>query len=67
MSHNAEYPMFQPIKAAAKITGLSEYSLRQRLKSGEIPHIKSGSKYLIDMPKLLAQLDAMTDKSLLSL
>lgn len=67
MNSKTIYPIFQTVKEAAKITGLSEYSLRLHLRTGEIPHIKSGNKYLINMPKLLADLDAMTDKSLVNL
>lgn len=50
-------PIFQPIKQAIKTTGLSEYYFRQELKKGTLPHIKSGSKVLVNIPLLLAELD----------
>lgn len=56
-------PIFQPIKEAVKTTGLSEYYLRQNLKAGKIPHIRSGNKILINMPRLLAELEQMTTDS----
>lgn len=56
-------PIFQPIKEAVKITGLSEYFLRQNLKAGKIPHIRSGNKILINMPRLLAELEEQTSIS----
>lgn len=56
-------PIFQPIKEAVKITGLSEYFLRQNLKAGKIPYIKSGNKIFINMPRLEAELERLTDCS----
>lgn len=49
---------FQSIVDAAHITGLSRYQLRLGCKSGEIPHILSGKKYLVNVPALLKQLGA---------
>lgn len=49
---------FMKIGAASMATGLSQYFLRQGCKNGTVPHIKSGSTYLINIPKLLRQLDA---------
>lgn len=54
-------PMFLPIKEAVKVTGLSEYYFRQNLKAGKIPHIRSGRKILINVPRLEAQLEQLTD------
>ena len=56
-------PIFQPIKEAVKITGLSEYFLRQNLKAVNIPYIKCGKKILINMPRLEAELERLTDCS----
>lgn len=56
-------PIFQPIKEVVKITGLSEYFLRQNLKAGKIPYIKCGKKILINMPRLEAELERLTDCS----
>lgn len=60
-------PMFLPIKEAVKVTGLSEYHFRQNLKAGKIPHIRSGNKILVNMPRLFEMLDDMTDNSIINL
>lgn len=60
-------PMFLSIKEVVKVTGLSEYYLRQNIKAGKVPYIKSGNKILINMPRLSATLDDMTDESLVRL
>lgn len=52
-------PMFLSIKEVVKTTGLSEYYLRQNIKAGKIPYIKSGNKILINMPRLSATLNDM--------
>ncbi len=49
---------FQKIKDAAKATGLSQYFIRQGCKQGTVPHVKSGTVYLINVPALLRKLDA---------
>ena len=49
---------FQSIADTARITGLSRYQLRIWCKSGEIPHILIGKKYLVNVPALLKQLGA---------
>lgn len=64
---NMTCPMFLSIKEVVKTTGLSEYYLRQNIKAGKIPYIKSGNKILINMPRLSATLNDMTDKSLVQL
>lgn len=56
-STNAMAP-FQKIVAAAKITGLSTYFLRNGCKDGSIPHLLSGTTYYINVPRLLEQLNA---------
>lgn len=52
---------FMKIGAASKVTGLSQYFLRQGCKNGTIPHIVSGERgggtYYINVPALLRQLD----------
>ena len=60
-------PMFLPIKEAVKVTGLSEYYFRQNLKAGKIPHIRCGSKILINMPLLEAELERLTTSTLVKL
>ena len=47
---------FQKIPEACKTTGLSQYYLRQGCKSGDIPCIKSGTVYLVNVPALLEKL-----------
>lgn len=49
---------FMKIAAASRATGLSQFYLRQGCKDGSIPHIKSGTVYLVNVNKLLRQLDA---------
>lgn len=49
---------FQKITAAARITGLGTYMLRLGCKDGSIPHVKSGTTFYINIPRLLEQLDA---------
>jgi hypothetical protein len=60
-------PIFQPIKQAVKTTGLSEWYLRQALKNGTLPHIRTGSKVLVNVPRLLAELDEQSSHSQVSL
>lgn len=47
---------FQSIRNAARITGLSQFYLRERCKTQTIPMIKVGTEYRINMPLLLEQL-----------
>lgn len=53
---NGANPPFQKIPEACKTTGLSQYFLRAGCRDGSIPHVKSGTVYLINVPKLLRQL-----------
>ena len=57
-----ELKSFATIKEAAEITGLSECYFRRGVKSGTVPHIRSGVKYLVRLPQFLAQLDAQQGK-----
>lgn len=47
---------FQTIEQAAQTTGLSTFYLRQRCRANEIPFVRSGKKYLINVPALLLKL-----------
>ena len=47
---------FQKIPDACRITGLSQYYLRQGCKAGTVPHVKSGPTYYINVPALLEKL-----------
>lgn len=49
-------PIYQSIKDTVKTTGLSEFFLRKLLKAGDLPHIRSGTKIFVNVPKLLEQL-----------
>lgn len=49
-------PPFQSIAQACKTTGLSMYYLRKGCKGGTVPHIKSGTTYMVNVPALLKQL-----------
>lgn len=49
-------PPFQKIAQASRTTGLSQYFLRSGCKDGTVPHIKSGTNYLVNVPALLEQL-----------
>lgn len=48
---------FQTFADASRTTGLSQYFLRRGCKAGTIPHIKSGNKFLINIPLLFEQMD----------
>lgn len=52
-----EYAPFQKIPEACRITGLSQYYLRQGCKAGTVPHIKSGPTYYVNIPALLEKLN----------
>ena len=55
---NANY---LPIKAACKVTGLSEYYIRKLLKANTLPHIKIGensnAKVLVNMSQFTQMLE----------
>lgn len=53
---------FQKIPVASKTTGLSQYFLRQGCKDGSVPHIKSGTVYLVNVPALLRKLGVENDE-----
>lgn len=48
---------FFSISDACRLTGISMHYLRIGCKSGTIPHIMTGTKYLINVPALLETLD----------
>lgn len=55
---NALQPPFQKIAQAAETTGLSQYYLRAGCKDGSVPHVRSGTTYLVNVPALLHKLGA---------
>ncbi len=52
---------FQKIEEASRTTGFSRDWLRKGCKSGTVPHVKAGTKYLINVPALLAQYGASNE------
>ena len=52
---------FQPLNAAALMTGLSRWYLMEGCKAGTVPYIRVGTDYRINMPLLLEQLQAATE------
>lgn len=54
-------PRMLTIKETAKETGLAEYFIRQLCISGEIVTVKAGSKYLVNLDRLIEYLN--TNKS----
>ena len=48
---------FQGIRQAARLTGLSQFSIRSGCRDGKIPHIKVGSEYRVHIPSLLEMLE----------
>ena len=44
--------VYHSIRETAKITGLSEYSLRQKHKQGRLPGVYSGNRFLVNIPSL---------------
>lgn len=49
---------FQTVPNACRLTGLSQKFLRDGCKSGTVPHVRSGSVYLVNVPALLRSLDS---------
>ena len=49
---------FMKIGAASRATGLSQYFLRRGCRDGSVPHIMSGTVYLVNVPALLRKLGA---------
>lgn len=53
---------FQTIKEACGTTGLSQFYLRAGCKDGSVPCVKSGCKYLVNVPALLKKLGVPDEK-----
>ena len=54
-------PVYMSIPDAAKYTGLAACFIRKGIKEGTIPAITAGKKYLVNMPLMLARLDAESE------
>lgn len=52
---------FQTIADATRTTGLSQYYIRRGCREGSIPHIKSGNKFLVNVPLLIERMDQMSE------
>lgn len=48
--------VMQPIRYAARLTGLSMKTIRNGCREGTIPHIRIGNDYRVNMPLYIAQL-----------
>lgn len=48
---------FQTIPRACEITGLSQKYLRKGCQEGEIPHIKVGNTFYINIPALYRKME----------
>lgn len=57
---NGGTPRLGPIPEASRITGVSQKAIRAGVRSGKIPHIRVGTKYLVNIPLFLAQLDDLS-------
>ncbi len=56
--HAEKTQPFQKIPDAVRSTGLSAYYLRNGIKDGTVPHIRSGRVLYVNIPALLRQLGA---------
>ena len=54
--------IYTSIRETAEITGLSQWYIRERIKAGDICFLQAGTKYLINMPRLLEQLDRESER-----
>ena len=56
MKNAKQFVPFQKIQDASRTTGLSQFFLRRGCKDGTVPHVMSGTTYMINVPALLRQL-----------
>ena len=47
---------FVGIDEASRLTGLSRFYIRKGVRTGEIQHVMSGTKYLVNLPALFERL-----------
>ena len=55
-------PAFVSIKKFCELSGLSQFYIRQRVRAGTLPFIRSGNTYLINASAALEVLDAESRK-----
>ncbi len=48
---------FQTIREAVRSTGLSERYMRKLHSEGKLPHVMSGNRVLVNVPKLMEMMD----------
>ena len=58
LSQQNDHAPFQRIPAASWITGFSQSYLRSGCKTGDVPHVKVGGTYMVNIPALLKKLGA---------
>lgn len=58
---DATVAVYHSIRETAKLTGLSEYFLRQQQKAGAVPGVYSGRKFLVNVPSLLKSIASMEE------
>lgn len=58
---NENSTKLQTIEAAAKLSGASQYFIRLGCRNGTIPCVRSGRKYLVNMPLFMEQLDKLSE------
>lgn len=59
MSEKNKVPRMMTIRQAAATGILPEHAIRQLVKEGKIPHIKCGNRVLINLDKLVEQLQEL--------
>lgn len=57
---NKQIAPLQTIENTARLTGASRYFIRNGCRDGSIPCIKSGTKYMVNLPLFLEMLDRMS-------
>lgn len=58
---------FAKLEDVSDLTGLSMCYLRQGVRNGTIPHIKTGVKYMINVPEFLEDLKKQSRKKKMKL
>lgn len=58
---NTKIPHMETIKNTAKLFGLSEYFIRQKVLCGEIVSVKTGNKYLVNIDRFADYLNTHTE------
>ena len=63
MYESTKIPHMETIKKTAKLFGLTEYFVRQKVLNGEIVAVKAGCKYLVNLDKFAEYLNSNTLQS----